>query len=524
MQLSSTARALQNLTGWRRCGAAFAFGFLAAFAFPPFNLIPVLWVSFPALVFLLQGAGSWRAAFATGWSFAFGLLVLSLYWIAASMFVDLKSFWWALPFAIAGLPAFFSLYYGLAAVAARRWGMRRADGLFFFALCWFLADYARGHLFTGFPWDMTGYVWGDVLTVLQSASVIGIEGLTLVTLCLAVLPACFAVCKTKKSAMILTGLGVITLAAMATAGAWRLETARTESVPNVRLRLVQPRTSQAMKWKPEQRLANFQQLMNLSFASPGDKPVTHIIWPETAVAYYLTEEADIRARIAESMPRDSVLLTGIVRRQERAGQADAYYNSLIAMDAQGKIVAGYDKYHLVPFGEYMPLRSLVPFPVISALAVDFTAGEGIRTTRVPRLPPFSALVCYEAIFSGDVVERADPPAFLLNVTNDAWYDGTIGPAQHFAIVRVRAIEEGVPLVRVANDGVTGVVDSFGRIESRLGGEQAGFVDSDLPVPLAKHTVMWRCFGLLGPLMAGILALILVALRGGTILGWWRLRK
>jgi len=509
---NTIVRTLQNITGWRRAGAAFAFGLLAALAFPPFNLIPVLWLSFPALFFLLQGAGSKRAAFATGWSFAFGILTISLYWIAASMFVDIRSFWWALPFAVAGLPAFFAVYYGLAAVAAWRWGLTRVDGLFFFALCWFLADMARVHLFSGFPWDIMGYVWGDVLPVLQSTSVFGIEGLTLITLILAVLPACFVVCQKRRKVVAFVAAGLAVLVVMTAAGAWRLEQASTEIVPDVRLRLVQPRTSQAMKWKPEQRLANFQHLMMLSFAQPGEKPITHTIWPETAVAYYLTEEPEIRARIAEMMPKDSVLLTGVVRREERAGQAERYYNSLIALDSQGKVVAGYDKYHLVPFGEYMPFRSQIPLPVISNLPIDFTAGDGIRTIRVPHLPPFSGLVCYEAIFSNDVVDRLDPPTFLLNVTNDAWYDGTIGPAQHFDIARVRAIEEGLPLVRVANRGVTAVVDSYGRIISSLGAPEMGYVDSDLPQPLGEHTIMWRSRGAIAPIMSVILAFLLVVSR------------
>lgn len=487
--LKSVAQKLQSMQGWRANVTAFGLGLLGALAFPPFNLIPLLWLCFPALIFLLQGTTNWRSAFARGWSFAFGLLVISLYWIAASMFVDIKSFWWALPFAVAGLPACFACYYGLAAVAARKWGLHRVDGLFFFALCWFLADSARGHFFTGFPWDLMGYVWGDVLPALQITSVIGIEGLTLITLCLAVLPACFVVAENKRNARVLAGLSLAVLVGMIGWGQARLEAATTEMVPNVRLRLVQPRTDQSLKWRPEQRLANFQNIMRLTFTGPAEKPVTHYIWPETAVAYYLAQETDVRRRIAESMGKDTVLLTGVVRREEQEGQNDRYYNSLIAMDARGTIVAGYDKYHLVPFGEYMPHRSVIPFPVISGLGVDFSSGESIRTVRAPNLPPFSPLICYEAIFPNEVVEKEDPPAFLLNVTNDAWYDRTIGPAQHFAIVKVRAIEEGMPLVRVANAGVTGVVDAYGRPVVLQPAEMAGYIDSDLPLRPKTQTLV-----------------------------------
>jgi len=512
LSLATVAQKIETLSGWRRYVAAYVFGFAAATALPPFNLVPILWVCFPALLFLLRGTSGVRAAFATGWTFSFGYLTLSLYWIAGALFVDIKSFWWALPFAVAGLPAVLSLYYGLAAMAARKWGLGRPDGLFFFALCWFLADMARGHLFTGFPWDILGYAWGDVLPILQSTSVFGIDGLTLLTLCLAVLPAAYVVCATKRTAHVLMGSGVLLLVGMFLAGQVRLDQASHEMVEGVRLRLVQPHTSQSMKWRPEQRLANFQKLMTLSFDQSADKPITHTIWPETAVAYYLTEEPNIRARIAEVMPKDSVLLTGVVRRQVETQGEDRYYNSLIAMDSSGTVVAGYDKFHLVPFGEYMPGRSFIPFQVISTLGVDFTAGEGPRTLRVPHLPPFSGLVCYEGIFSGDVIEAEAPPSFLLNVTNDAWYDGTIGLAQHFAIVRVRAIEQGIPLVRVANNGITGVVDSYGRVVASFGANEAGFVDSDLPAPIKKQAFMGLSFAPISFVFPWFLALCLVVIR------------
>jgi len=489
---------LSSLVGWRRYAAAYAFGVVAALAFPPFNLIPVLWLSFPALVLLLRGAPvppkpSLRAsglkalaitkadgrAFAVGWCFAFGLLTLSLYWIAGALFVDIKKFWWVLPFAIAGLPAFFAFYYGLAALAAKRWGLDRLTGAFFLALCWFAADMARGHLFTGFPWDITGYVWGDCLPVMQLTSLVGIEGLTVLTLLLAVVPVAFLY-RPQREAFLWCGLALAILGGSATWGAQRMHDVPTTFVPGVRLRLVQPSTDQTMKWSPEHRQANLEALMDLTFSAPGQTSVTHYIWPETATAYYLTEEPEVRRAIAAHMPAGSVLLTGVVRRQIDANDVLRYYNSFIAMDSNATISGGYDKHHLVPFGEYMPLQSVLPFRVISILGTGFTAGDGVHTMRAAGLPPFGPLVCYEAIFSGDVVEASDPPSFLLNVTNDGWYENTIGPAQHFAIARARAIEDGLPLVRVANKGITGVVDGYGRITAQIGKDKAGTVDAALP--------------------------------------------
>lgn len=485
-----------------RCFAAFAFGLLAALAFPPFNAIPVLWLSFPGLVVLLGGGKERRfhpgfrrddekrktaRAFLIGWCFAFGFLLVSLYWIAGALFVEIGTFWWVLPFAVAGLPALFALYYGIAASAAARWGLDNVSGVFFFALCWWLADIARAHLFTGFPWDMVGYAWGDILSVLQITSVVGIEGLTLLTLLLAVLPAAFFMMEKKKAALWFLS-GVLLFSGIGLWGAQRIQNAPEAFVPDVRLRLVQPNIDQKQKWQEDQRYLNLEKLLELSFAAPGEKPLTHIIWPETATAFYLTERPDIRLKIAALMPKESVLLTGVVRRQQDEGGALRYYNSLVVMDSMGRIIGGYDKHHLVPFGEFMPLRSILPFRVITAMGKDFTSGDGVRSLRAPGLPSFGPLVCYEAIFSGEVASKEDPPQFLLNVTNDAWYKGTIGPAQHFSIVRVRAIEEGRPLVRVANGGVSATVDPYGKIVASTGEANAAFIDSPLPKPLPDGTI------------------------------------
>lgn len=481
-----------SLIGWRRYVMAGVLGALAALAFAPFHLVPVLWLSFPALVFVLQGASRDREAFAIGWSFAFGHLVVCLHWIAGALFVDIESFWWAVPFAVAGLPALFAAYYGLAALLARRWGLTRPHGVLFFALCWFAADVARGHLFTGFPWDILGYAWAGFLPALQSVSLFGIEGLTLVTAFLAVLPAAIFVAKDRKKAVFYCSFALLAFAALVAWGQMRLAQTPADFVPGVRLRLVQPGLEQAMKWRAEQRMANLDELLRLSFDEPAAVPITHYIWPETATSFYLTEEPLVRSRIAAQMPADSVLLTGVVRRQMPMGEGDggwSYYNSLIALDSRGRIVAGYDKQHLVPFGEYMPFRSVIPFRAVASMGSDFSAGAGVMTLRAPGLPPFSPLICYEAIFSGEVAEKADRPQALLNVTNDAWYEGTIGPAQHFEIARVRAIEEGLPLIRVANKGRTAVVDPLGRVVAMVGEKRAGFVDAELPRPLASLPFM-----------------------------------
>jgi apolipoprotein N-acyltransferase len=480
MSISSVRKWLRQLSGWKRLGVSFSFGSAMALAMPPFNVFPLVWICFPAVITLLQGATKARQAFGIGWSFAFGFLVFGLYWIAASMFVDIKTFWWAVPFAVAGLPALLAIYYGLAAVLARKIGLQGVKGAITFGLLWFLAEYARGHLFTGFPWIILGYTWSGILPVLQVTSLIGIYGLTLLTAVAASLPAAVEGTSKPDRAAFAASLGLFLV--FAAWGGARLHATEITSVPDVYIRLVQPNTEQARKWAWDEREKNFQQLIDMT-ALKSDKPITHVFWPETASTYYLSEDPFRRNQVASVIPAATSILTGVVRRTEDEKGNIHFYNSLVALDGLSRLVAGYDKGHLVPFGEYMPYRKYIPLKTIVQNTADFSAGPGPRSLRVIGLPLFSPLICYEVIFPGRVVDPNDRPDFLVNLTNDGWYGKTTGPYQHFDIARVRAIEEGMPLVRVANTGISGVVDPLGRVKKKLDLGIEGVIDSDLPTAL-----------------------------------------
>jgi apolipoprotein N-acyltransferase len=473
------ADALRSIVGWRRYVLAFSFGLISATAFPPLGLFPVLWFCFPALIFLLQGAPTLRAAFQTGWSFAFGLFLLGLYWIAAAMFVDIKQFWWAVPLAVAGLPAFLGIYYGVASLVAWRLGVKNLSGILIFALLWFATDLVRGHLLTGFPWNLEGYVWDPVLSMLQITSVIGIYGLTLLTLVSAFLMAGLALGTKASRVAVVLSLGVLLVCGAW--GDWRLAHA-TNADTAIHIRIVQPNIDQAKKWREGDTDKNFQDILNLSTA-PSQKPLQAIVWPETASTFFIAEDAIHRYQIARRLPEKTLLLTGVIRRDYDAAANFHYYNSLLGIDNAANIVAQYDKFHLVPFGEYVPMRGILPFKTLAALGMDFTPGSGLQTLTVPGLPSFSPLICYEAIFSGEVVDESHRPQFMLNVTNDGWYGKTAGPYQHFASVRVRAIEEGLPLLRSANTGISGVVDAYGRVRTHLGIGLSGAIDAVIPVAL-----------------------------------------
>ena len=479
--------ALVALTGWRRLTAAVVAGAVASLAMPPVGAVPVLLVSFPVLIWLLDGVRTTRGAFAVGWSFAFGFFVLGLYWIAFSLTVDIARFFWALPFAVAGLPALLALFPAAATAALHALALTGLSRVLAFAALWGVAEWLRGHLFTGFPWNLVGYGWVDWLAVLQSVSVIGIYGLSLITVTVASLPAA-AVDPIRRgwsrSGSLAAVAGLCVLAMIGWAGSARLSGIDPGTVDNVTLRLVQPNIDQADKWNADRAIEHFNLHRRLS-VEPGWEQVTHVIWPETAIPWSPDMADQVRRALAEIAPPGGAIIVGAPRADDAPDPS--YWNSLFVIDDAERIVAVYDKFHLVPFGEYMPFSDILPIASIAGGRIDYSAGPGPQILELPGAPPVSPLICYEAIFPGNVT-GAQRPAWLLNLTNDAWFGATAGPHQHFAIARTRAVEEGLPLVRVASTGISGTVDAAGRIVERLGLDERGIRDAQLPAALPEPTL------------------------------------
>lgn len=492
--LARFAARCAGMRGWRRAGFAFLAGALATLALPPGNIVPLLLISFPILIWLVDGAANGRAAFFTGWWFGFGHHLVGLYWISNALLVDAARFAWLIPLIACGLPAFLAVYAGAASWATRRLGGRGPRRVYAFAAAWAAAEWLRGHLFTGFPWNLLGYVWTDVEAMLQFTAVVGIYGLSLLTVLAAAAPAALVSPAAPDSdrqasagslwpAFIAFGL----LLAVFVGGAARLTGIDPGTVDGVRLRIVQANVPQAMKWDAAQRVAIFRRHVELSARPAEGPPPTHIIWPETAVPFFLAEDAAALRAVAAIVPAGGALLTGAPRAEREPNGELRLGNSLLVVGAEGDVLATYDKFHLVPLGEYVPFRDWLSLAKITPGTIDFTPGPGPRTLRLPDLPAFSPLICYEAIFPGAVIESRDRPGWLLNITNDAWYGRSAGPYQHLQIARVRAVEEGLPLIRAANTGISAVIDPYGRIVSRLPLGQTGIVDADLPRALDAPT-------------------------------------
>lgn len=480
---------LLSLPRWYRAALACGGGALAALALPPFHLVLVLVVSFGVLLWLIEEDIHLLDAAIAGWAFGFGFFLAGLYWIGISFFVDAERFgWFAVP-AVVGLSAFLALFTGAAAAAASLLESHGLGRVFALALAWTGAEWLRGHVLTGFPWNLIGYVWTFSDAMIQPAAVFGAYGLSFLTVVLAALPALAGYRLAERSTWFYPGITVVAIA-----GLWLLGTARLvladPSPASGQLRVVQASVEQTAKWRPDERQRILDRYIELSQRG-GLTGIDLVIWPETALPFAVASDAPLPVPLLAAVPPGGHLVTGAIRTAGSGAASPQYWNSLIAIDESGTIVASYDKVHLVPLGEYMPFRALLPFKKLTEGSVDFSSGSGPRLVQLPGLPAFSPLICYEAIFPGDVTEGSGRPVWLLNVSNDAWFGRSTGPYQHFAMARLRAVEEGVPLIRAANTGISGVIDAYGRVTARLDLNQAGVIDSSLPAALDRPTPFAR---------------------------------
>jgi len=487
--------------GVRRAFLAFVVGALATLALEPFSIWPVMFVSFTVLVWLVDGAaaGRWKGVIAagiTGWWFAFGYFVAGYYWMGYAFLVDAKTFAWLMPFAVIGLPAVMAIYMGLGLALARLLWTRGAWRILTLAAAITLAEWLRGHLMTGFPWNAVGYGLMGPLALAQGASVFGLWGMTFIAAAVFASPATLVDDRADtRRPWLAPACAVLALAALAAFGTARLSAMPTTFVEGVRLRLVQPNQPQDERFNYSAKAAVMAKFVAMSERATSPKSqgladVTHLIWPESSFPFFLTREPDALADIANLLPRGTVLVTGGVR----AGEPDAQgrilraYNSVYVIDHDGTILSIYDKVHLVPFGEYLPFQDFLErlgLMQLTKVQGGFVAGDRHRSMEIPRAPNFLPLICYEIIFPGEGVPRgADRPDWLINVTNDAWFGVSTGPYQHLQQARIRAIEEGLPLVRAANSGISAVTDPLGRIITSLPLGTEGVLDAGLPAKVA----------------------------------------
>ena len=509
------AHRLLLLWGWPRRLAAFAAGALSALALAPVHAAPILFLTLPVLVLLIDGAvvagprgvRRLRPAAATGWWFGFGYFLAGLHWVGTAFFAEGRSELVPLmPFAVIGLAAGLALFTAFGTLVARLLWSDGPTRIFALAVGLGASEWLRGHVLTGFPWNLLGQAIAFTDLTAQGASVIGVYGLTLAGVAVFAAPAILA--DERGRYLWLRRLTIVLVLAIVVAdigwGIHRLSGAAPAGqavIADARVRIVQPNIDQAAKWSPEKKQEALDKLATLSDRKTdpqtlGAVSFSEIIWPETALPFFLTEEPQALARIADLLSPGTILLTGAPRVEPADDLGDGgrrYYNSLFAIDDTGSILAAYDKVHLVPFGEYMPFGPLLRRLGIGELfrgIGGFSSGPRRNLIALPGHPSFSVLICYEAIFPGEVMPENGRPDYLVNITNDGWFGRSSGPYQHLDAARMRAIEEGLPVVRAANTGISAIIDGYGRIVASLPlaeeGVLDGFVPSERPTTLFQH--------------------------------------
>ncbi len=532
LSLRRVARAVIVAEGWRRHVIALAAGGVGAFAMAPIDLLPAMLVAMTIAVWLIDGCVgkdqklparrlvlravplAARQAFGAGWWWGFGYFLGTFWWLGAAFLLEPDEFAWALPLGVLGVPAFLALFPAFGFLLARLLWSPGAARVFALAAGLGLAEWLRGNVLTGFPWNAFGMALGDHLVPAQIASLVGLHGLTILTVLLLAAPGPMVRWSPEDVAAARSGLAAppsrLSLRPLAMAlvaflgilafGSYRLARAERADVAGVKLRIMQPNLPHGAKFRPENGQAFLSHYIALSEGQAGAEPlgdagITALIWPESAFPFLLGLEPQALVQIGAALPPGTVLVTGAARAGLgpngtdaslwRSGELPEFFNAIQVVDG-GVVTESYDKVHLVPFGEYLPFQSwLAPLGIRQFVHIPFgfDPGKERKLLSIPGLPKAAPLVCYEAIFPGEVVPPGagqERPGLLLNVTNDGWFGTTAGPYQHFQLARLRTIEEGLPLVRAAGTGISAIVDAYGRIRKELPLGITGTLDGPLP--------------------------------------------
>ena len=487
------------LTGWRRPVSIILLGMISATALPPWYFMPGIFAFSVLATLLFKCANSVETA-CVAWLFSFGYHLLGMHWLSNAFLIDSDKFAFLIPISFLGLPAVLALFPACLLSLFPLISSSIPKNTIAIASLWSLSDYIRGHLFTGFPGNLTSYAMSVSESLSQAASVLGAYGLNFLIIFVGIGPSVLLVkrCFWTKHSLNILILCFLIPPVLWVAGMVRLLEANVTTDPNVLIRIVQANISQKDKWRPELKFKNISKYLKLSnlptkinYNTRSIQNIDFIIWPETAVPAFLATDKKLRTSIMHALPTSSRLITGAPA--IAAQPKTQLHNSLFVISSDAKIDAQYNKVRLVPFGEYVPLKDWLPISKIVQGLADFRAGSGLKVLNVPLLGFISPVICYEIIFPGDVIKEQErnQSNLIINLTNDAWFGNGAGPRQHLAIAKMRAIEEGVPLIRSANTGISGFYDAYGRTMGEISLNQEGILDRYLTNPTPHRTIYSR---------------------------------
>ena len=485
---------------------SFVLGIISVIALPPYYIFPAAIIAFSGLFYLLTKSNNLKHSFALGYWFGVAHFGLGFSWIANALLVDIIAFGWLYPITIIAAGLFFGLFSGLATFLTCK-APTLIGKYLSFAAFWGLSEWLRSFILTGFPWNLLGTILTFLPQMYQIASLIGIYGLSLLTILFCVAPT--LIFSPQKIYKILA-ISIIILLPTANYiyGTYRLNQHQDIFAPTgIKIRLVQPSIPQELKWDRDTLEQNFAKHIELSRQN-GLNDVDLVIWGETASPFALDMDNQHRQQLLSAIPEHGYLITGAVRVQISPYGQTIPFNSMFAFNKQGDIVSHYDKSHLVPFGEYIPLREYLPSwikPITNTIA-NFQAGNGPRSISINKIPAFTPLICYEIIFPSQVTHKQDRPQWLINLTNDGWYGDSAGPHQHLVSTIMRAVEEGLTTVRVANNGISAIINPLGEIIAQMPLNYVGILDTTLPQKLSLPT-LYSHYGNIIPLC--LIALLLI---------------
>lgn len=471
--------------------AAFSGGWLAVAALPPFHLLPVLFVSIPLLLWLINQNPAGKQAFRLGYYFGFAFFAFGLSWVNNALLLDAASFGWLVPIVFISSGLFFGLFIAIPAWLCRYFKTPAAQYLSFAAL-WVIFEWLRSFFLTGFPWNLLGtaLIFSDSL--IQAASIGGTYLLSLFLLLSTGAPFLWLAHRSRKSLAAAICIPLLIFAGLWSFGAWRIN-AHPYQPSETTIRIVQPAIPQTLKWNPAALEKNLDKHIKLS-QLPGAENIDAVIWSETAFPYPLELDIYHRGLLQYAIPPRGRLITGAIRYQIIDDENYNAYNSMFIINSQNQIEAYYDKSHLVPFGEYIPLREYLPEwirPIANTIGT-FKSGNGPEVISLPGFPSLGGLICYEIIFPHQIVDPHARPQWIANLTNDGWYGDSAGPWQHLAASRLRATEEGITIARAAGSGISALISPLGTIIAQIPLHKEGIIDAKLPRQPQFSTTYGRC--------------------------------
>lgn len=496
-----------KLRAWPKT-TAFGLGLLLTAALPPYHQFWAVFASFSGALYLCYHTERRLSLAALGYWFGFAYFAFGLSWIGNALLVDADKTGWLYPICLFAGGAFFGLFTIFPFVMTS-FNKNIYGKILLFAGGWLLVtEWLRGFILTGFPWNPISSTLAFRPAFLQTAAIWGTYGLSMVLIIIASLPAVYLLKPTGKNLLSIVASFILTVVLWGYGDyilLYKIE--NISEAQSIMIRLVQPSIAQSMKWDKEELEKNLTQYIEMS-TMRDNHYIDFIVWGETASPFDLTYDNFHKRKLLRAVPKYGYLVSGFLR-YENDGDRLIPYNSFAVMDRKGHIVDFYDKNHLVPFGEYIPFRQHLPSKIqpLANTVSEFGRGEKYKTIRIADHPEFAPLICYEIIFSGEVVRRQNKPKWMILLTNDGWYGLSSGPYQHLVAAQMRAVEEGISIVRSANSGISAVITPYGQILGRIGLAEKGISDVALKPDLAHPTLFGR-YGNTIPLTMGLLMILI----------------